>query len=186
MTSKQDPNNLVWLDLETTGLDSDSCTILEIATIITDKDLNIIAEGPDLVIHQPEAVLVFMEEWCDKQHRISGLVEESRNATISLAEAEQETIAFVARYCPLRACPLCGNSICFDRRFVIKYMPKLDAFLSYRNIDVSSIKELVSRWYINKTVGSSKTAKHRAIADIRESIEELRSYRKTVFRLPER
>ncbi|MCI2425050.1 oligoribonuclease [Candidatus Acetothermia bacterium] len=184
--SKQDPNNLVWLDLETTGLDPDTCVILEIATIITDKDLNIIAEGPDLAIHQPEGVLVFMDEWCEKQHRISGLIEASRNATISLAEAEQETIAFVSRYCPPRACPLCGNSICFDRRFLIKHMSKLDAFLSYRNIDVSSIKELVSRWYIDKTIGSSKTAKHRAIADIRESIEELRSYRKTVFRQAEK
>jgi oligoribonuclease len=186
MSQQQDPNNLVWLDLETTGLDADSCVILEIATIITDKDLNIIAEGPDLVIHHPEGILVFMDEWCDKQHRISGLIEASRNSTTSLTEAERETMDFVARYCPPRACPLCGNSICFDRRFLIKHMPKLDAMLSYRNVDVSSIKELVSRWYINKTIGSSKTSKHRAITDIRESIEELRSYRETVFRRPEK
>ncbi len=181
---KKDPTNLVWLDLETTGIDVDARVILEVATIITDKSLNIIAEGPDLVIHHPEDVLEQMDEWCRKQHRISGLIEEVRRSTVSLTQAEEELTSFVAEYCPPRSCPLCGNSICFDRRFLIRYMPRLNTLLSYRNVDVSTVKELVGRWYPEElaSIGNSKTSKHRALSDIRESIEELQHYRRNVFR----
>ncbi len=184
MPTKKNPTNLVWIDLETTGLDLETKVILEIATIVTDKDLNIIAEGPDLVIHQPKEILATMDEWCTKQHRTSGLIEEVRRSTVSLSQAEMETLAFVTSHCPPRSCPLCGNSICFDRRFIIRYMPKLDDLLSYRNVDVSTVKELVNRWYpgMSEEVGTSKTSKHRALSDIKESIEELRYYKKTVFK----
>ncbi len=182
MSAKKASSNLVWLDLETSGLKVEPCTILEIATIITDKDLNVLAEGPDLVVHQPEKVLEAMDEWCKKQHKISGLSDEVRRSTLSLEQAEQETKAFVATYCPPQACPLCGNSICFDRRFLIKYMPTLNAFLSYRNVDVSTIKELVHRWSPGDALEETKSSKHRALDDIRESIEELRHYRKAVFK----
>lgn len=182
MPAKKDPMNLLWLDLETSGLDVETSSILEIATIITDKDLKVLAEGPALVIHQPEEVLARMDEWCKEQHSISGLIEEVRRSGVSLKQAEEETLAVVTAYCPPQACPLCGNSICFDRRFLIRYMPKLNEFLSYRNLDVSTVKELVGRWYPGQTIGNSKTSKHRALSDIRESIEELRHYRKTVFK----
>ncbi len=138
MRAQKSAMNLVWIDLETSGLDVETRVILEIATIITDRDLNILAEGPDLVIHQSEEVLATMDEWCMKQHRTSGLIEEVTRSTVSLSQAESETLAFVSSYCPPRSCPLCGNSICFDRRFLIRYMPKLDAILSYRNVDVST------------------------------------------------
>lgn len=182
MSAKQDPNNLVWVDLETSGLDPETAVIVEIATIITDRDLNIIAVGPQLVIHQPEGVLAGMDEWCKKQHGSSGLIKAVRCSTVSLSQAEEETVNFVSTYCPPRACPLCGNSICFDRRFLIKYMPKLNALLSYRNVDVSSIKELVSRWYPGKAVGGSKSSRHRALDDVRESIQELSYYQASVFK----
>ncbi len=174
--------NLVWLDLETTGIDVESCVILEIATIITDKDLEVLAEGPSRVIHQPERVLGRAEEWAAKQHARSGLVDEVRASRITLAQAEEETLEFLKQYCVRQQAPLCGNSICFDRRFLIEHMPNLDAFLSYRNVDVSSIKELVTRWYSGEKVIDDKVSRHRALDDIRESIEELRAYRRTVFK----
>ena len=181
MIAKQNSNNLVWLDLETSGLDVNSCKILEIATIITDGSLNILAEGPSLVVHQPETVLTRMDEWCTKQHWSSGLTEEVRRSSVSLAQAEQETLKAVRTYCPPQGCPLCGNSICFDRRFLIRFMPELNEYLSYRNVDVSTLKELVSRWYPGKEVKGSKSSKHRTLSDIRESIGELKYYRMTVF-----
>jgi oligoribonuclease len=176
--------NLVWLDLETSGLDVDSRVILEIATVITDKDLRVLAEGPDLVIHHPTEVLSQMDAWCRKQHRASGLLDEVRRSTVTLEQAEAQTLDIVSRYCPPRACPLCGNSICFDRRFLIRHMPHLDARLSYRNVDVSTLKELASRWMPQATegLGDAKSSKHRARSDILESIEELRQYRRLMFK----
>ncbi len=184
MDGDKSPTNLVWIDLETSGLDVGARVILEIATIITDKDLQIVAEGPDLVVHHPDEGLSQMDEWCCKQHRASGLIDEVRRSTVSLAQAEAEAMAFVARYCPSRACPLCGNSICFDRRFLIHHMPRLEALLSYRNVDVSTLKELAGRWAPQATegVGDTTTSKHRARSDVLESIEELRHYRRTMFK----
>lgn len=178
----KDPSALVWLDLETTGLDAAVSSILEIATIVTDGDLNIVEEGPDLVIHQPSAVLAASDSWCLDQHTASGLFEESRKSKVTLAQAEQRTLAFVKRFCLDGTAPLCGNSICFDRRFLILHMPKLDEYLSFRNVDVSSIKELVHRWFPGTIGQLDKKSMHRALDDIRESIEELRLYRHAVFR----
>ncbi len=180
---KKDPSNLVWLDLETSGIDVETKAILEVAMIITDKNLNVIAEGPELVIYQSDQVLEKLDSWCKKQHRASGLIDEVRRSSVSLEQAESELVSFASQYCPPRACPLCGNAICFDRRFVIRYMPHLNALLSYRNVDVSTIKELVGRWYPEKLagIGNSKTSKHRALSDIHESIGELLHYRENVF-----
>ena len=180
---KKDPSNLVWLDLETSGIDVETKAILEVAMIITDRDLNVIAEGPELVVYQPDEVLERLDNWCKKQHRASGLIDEVRRSAVSLKQAEDELISFASQYCPPRACPLCGNSICFDRRFIIRYMPRLNDLLSYRNVDVSTIKELVGRWYPEQLagIGNSKTSKHRALSDIHESIGELIHYRNNVF-----
>jgi len=173
--------HLVWMDLEMTGLDPDQDTILEIATIITDKELNIVAEGPNLDIHHPDAVLEGMNAWCREHHAASGLSERVRRSSISLKEAEQQTLAFIRQYVPERISPLCGNSIHQDRRFLLRYMPQLEAWLHYRNIDVSTVKELVRRWYPDATP-PEKRGEHLALADIRESIEELRFYRQQVFK----
>ncbi|WAS94413.1 oligoribonuclease [Nannocystis punicea] len=172
---------LVWIDLEMSGLEPDRCQILEIAAIITDGDLNIVAEGPDLVIHQPDEVLEAMDEWCTRQHGNSGLTAAVKASTVELAEAEAQVLGLIRAYCPPGKSPLCGNSIGHDRRFLVRYMPALAGYLSYRNIDVSSIKELVRRWY--PTVSApAKRETHRALDDIRESIAELRFYREHVFR----
>jgi len=149
---------------------------------VTDGDLDIVEEGPDLVIHQPTAVLTASDPWCIDQHTASGLFEESQKSDVTLARAEQQTLAFVKRFCLKGTAPLCGNSICFDRRFLIHHMPKLNNYLNFRNVDVSSIKELVHRWFPGTIQQLDKKSKHRALDDIRESIEELRLYRRTVFR----
>ncbi len=172
---------LVWMDLEMTGLDPEADTILEIATIITDKELNIVAEGPNIVVHQSEAVLESMNDWCKVHHGKSGLSERVRQSKVSLAQAEQMTLDFIREYVPERASPLCGNSIHQDRRFLQRYMPTLEAYVHYRNIDVSTIKELGKRWYPNISE-PAKTGTHLALADVRESIEELRFYRQHLFR----
>lgn len=172
---------LVWMDLEMSGLDPDHCTILEIATIITDAELRIIAEGPDLVIHHDDAVLDAMDEWCTKHHGTSGLTAAVKASTISLADAEAQTLAFVAEHCAPRSSPLCGNTIWQDRRFLVRYMPTLDAHLHYRLVDVSTIKELSRRWYPD-VKAPPKSDSHRALDDIRESIAELAFYRGSVFR----
>ncbi len=172
---------LVWMDLEMSGLDPDHCTILEIATIITDAELRIIAEGPDLVIHHDDAVLDAMDEWCTKHHGASGLTAAVKASTISLADAEAQTLAFVAEHCAPRSSPLCGNTIWQDRRFLVRYMPTLDAHLHYRLVDVSTIKELSRRWYPD-VKAPPKSDSHRALDDIRESIAELAFYRGSVFR----
>ncbi|HEY8376918.1 MAG TPA: oligoribonuclease [Nannocystis sp.] len=172
---------LVWIDLEMSGLDPDTCQILEIAVIITDGDLNVLAEGPDLVIHQPDEVLAAMDEWCTRQHGQSGLTAAVQASTVTLASAEAQVLELVRSLCPPGKSPLCGNSIGHDRRFLIRYMPTLAGYLSYRNVDVSSIKELVRRWYPN-LAPPAKRETHRALDDIRESIAELRFYREHVFR----
>ncbi len=177
-------DNLVWIDLEMTGLDVQACTILEIATIITDADLEIIAEGPDLVIHQPDEVLEAMDEWNTRHHGDSGLTKAVQESTLSLQQAEKRTLSFVQRYCHRDTAPLCGNSIWQDRRFLGRYMPTLEDYLHYRVIDVSSIKEVVKRWYPDSYRNRKKGGSHRALDDIRESIAELRHYRETVFAAP--
>ncbi|MBX7079538.1 MAG: oligoribonuclease [Nannocystaceae bacterium] len=171
---------LVWMDLEMSGLDPDRCAILEIATIVTDAELRIVAEGPDLVIHQSDAVLDAMDEWCTKHHGDSGLTAAVRASTVSLLDAEAQTLAFVAAHCGPKAAPLCGNTIWQDRRFLVKHMPTLDAHLHYRLVDVSTIKELARRWYPQLDT-PKKSDKHRALDDIRESIAELRFYRERLF-----
>lgn len=174
--------HLVWVDLEMSGLDPETCTILEIASIITDAELRIVAEGPVRAIHQPDSVLDAMDDWNREHHAASGLSARVRASTDSMAAAERDTLAFVQRYCTERSSPLCGNSIHHDRRFLARYMPRFDAYLHYRNIDVSTIKELVRRWYPGGPPAPEKKHAHLALDDIRESIDELRFYRQHVFR----
>ncbi len=165
-----------------TGLDPKKCTVLEIGSIITDGELNIIAEGPSIAIHHPKKILDGMEPWSKHHHRKSGLTEECRASKISLKKAEEETLKFVKAHCKQRSAPLCGNTIWQDRRFLIKYMPKLEQYLHYRVIDVSSVKELVNRWYpVGYKMPRLKDQTHRVLSDIRESIEELKHYREKVF-----
>jgi len=173
--------HLVWMDLEMTGLDPEVDTILEIATLITDGDLNIVAEGPSLAIHQPDSVLEAMNDWCKEHHGGSGLTARVRASTINMSEAEDQTLAFIQKFVPEKTSPLCGNSIHQDRRFLVPYMPKLEAWMHYRNIDVSTIKELGSRWYPSIRAPRKK-AEHLALTDIRESIAELAFYRKYFFK----
>ena len=177
------PANLVWMDLEMTGLDPETDVIIEMATIITDNDLNILGEGPVLAVSQPEEKLAAMDEWNTSHHTKSGLVERVRHSGVSEREAEAQTLAFIEGHLEKNVSPLCGNTIWQDRRFLTRYMPALEAYLHYRNIDVSSIKELVARWRPDLLPGFSKTNQHTALADIRESIEELKYYREHFIRL---
>ena len=179
----QDANNLVWIDLEMTGLDTQKDVIIEIATIVTDGALNILAEGPVLAIHQSDEVLAGMDEWNTKQHGGSGLIERVRKSPIDEAEAERQTIAFLQQYVPAGKSPMCGNSICQDRRFMARCMPQLEAFFHYRNLDVSTLKELARRWAPEVYKGFKKESSHLAMDDIRDSIEELRYYREHFIRL---
>jgi oligoribonuclease len=172
---------LVWVDLEMSGLDPDACSILEIASVVTDLDLRVIAEGPDIVVHQPESVLLAMDAWNTTHHGESGLTAQVRASAVTLAEAERRTLEFLSRHTEPRASPLCGNSIAQDRLFLHRHMPALTAFLHYRNIDVSTIKELCRRWY-PELDPPRKRKTHRALEDIRESIEELRFYRGRIFK----
>jgi oligoribonuclease len=174
---------LIWLDMEMTGLDPERCQILEVATLITDHELNIVATGPDLVIHCEDEILDGMDPWCIEHHGRSGLTEASRKSTISLELAQAQTVAFIGQYCQIGQSPLCGNSIGQDRRFIARYMPELDRCLHYRSIDVSTIKELARRWYPQERAPQKKEG-HRALDDILESLEELRFYRRAVFRAP--
>ena len=178
---KKSDKYLVWIDCEMTGLDPQQHVLLEIATIVTDYDLRIIARGPVLAIHQSESKLGLMDAWNRRTHGGSGLLGRVRNEGVSVAEAERQTLAFVRRYCTIRSAPLCGNSIGQDRQFLAKYMPKLEAFLNYRVVDVSSIKLLVKEWYAGKVESPKKKELHRALDDIEESIAELDFYRKHVF-----
>ena len=176
----QSADNLVWIDLEMTGLDPDTNTIIEIATIVTDPQLEVLAEGPCLAVHQSDAVLDRMDDWCKRTHGASGLVDRIKSSTVDLAEAERLTMEFIRAWVPQGKSPLCGNSIGHDRRFLRRYMPEVDAWLHYRVIDVSTIKELARRWYPGATPPPKK-GNHLALDDIRESIEELRWYRSSLF-----
>ena len=180
-------NVLVWMDLEMTGLDHMSDVIVEIATIITDDDLNIVAEGPDLVIHQSDEVLSNMNEVVTKMHTDSGLLEQISSSTLTLQEAGQQTLEFIKEHCPeAGTVPLCGNSIGTDRRFLARYLPEIENYLHYRSVDVSSIKELVRRWYPEANARRPwKPNSHRALDDIKESVAELQHYQQVVFRSPE-
>ena len=169
--------HLVWMDLEMSGLDPERDVIIEIATIVTDAELNVVAEGPALAVHQPESVIAAMDEWNQTHHSASGLIERVRRSPISALEAEAQTLAFLERHVERNASPLCGNTIWQDRRFLVRYMPVLEGFLHYRNIDVSTLKELARRWRPELLAGFTKQNSHTALADIRESIEELRYYR---------
>ncbi len=178
-------NNLIWIDLEMTGLEPNRERIIEIATIVTDSQLNILAEGPVLAIHQEQSLLAEMDEWNTRQHNHSGLVQRVLDSQVSEADAEQQTIAFLERYLDKGKSPMCGNSICQDRRFLYNYMPQLAAFFHYRNLDVSTLKELVKRWRPSLLAGVIKDSKHLALEDIKDSIAELVYYRQHFINLPE-
>jgi oligoribonuclease len=175
--------NLIWIDLEMTGLDTDRDHIIEIATIVTDSELNTLAEGPVFAVHQPDSVLAGMDEWNTRQHGQSGLTERVRNSTVDLRAAEQQTIDFLRKYIAPGKSPMCGNSICQDRRFLAREMPALERFFHYRNLDVSTLKELVKRWRPDLVGGFSKSASHLALDDIRDSVAELKYYREHFLNL---
>jgi len=174
-------DNLIWVDLEMTGLDPETDTVIEIATIVTDPQLTTLAEGPVIAIHVNDERLQAMDAWNTEHHTASGLVDRVRASTFSLDQASEETIEFLRQWVDPGQSPMCGNSICQDRRFMVRYMPTLEAYFHYRNIDVSTIKELVKRWQPEAFEGFSKTGAHLALDDIRESISELQHYRKRVF-----
>lgn len=172
-----DNKNLVWMDLEMTGLEPERDVIIEIATIITDSDLNVLAEGPVIAVQQPKILLDAMDEWNTRTHGQSGLVQRVLDSDCTARAAEQQTLDFIKKYVPAGKAPLCGNSIHQDRRFLVKYMPELEAYFHYRNIDVSTIKELAKRWRPEIVDAFKKQDSHQAMDDIRESIEELKHYR---------
>lgn len=179
----QDPNNLIWLDMEMSGLDPDRDRILEVAVVVTSQALETVAEGPVLVVRQPEAVLEAMDSWNKATHARSGLVDKVRASTLDEAEVEARMLAFLENHVPPKTSPICGNSICQDRRFLARYMPRLEAFFHYRNLDVSVLKELARRWRPPLAAGLVKQGKHEALADVYESVEELRYYRDRFLRL---
>lgn len=176
-----DDTHLIWLDLEMTGLDTQNDVILEIATIVTDSQLNVLAEGPVLAIHQSDEYLDAMDKWNQRQHKKSGLIDRVKASTTNENEAEKITLEFIKHYVPAQKSPICGNSICQDRRFLARCMPKLEAYFHYRNLDVSTVKELTLRWY-PKIPKFKKKQQHLALQDIRDAIEELKYYREKVFR----
>lgn len=171
-------HNLIWIDLEMTGLDPEQDRILEIASVITDVNLNIIAEGPVLAIHQAQTQLDHMNNWCIEQHGKSGLTKRVQESNISEAKAEKETLEFIKKYVPEKTSPICGNTIYQDRRFLLKYMPTLENYFHYRQLDVSTVKILAQNWAPSIMDAFKKEATHLALQDIRDSIEELRYYRK--------
>ncbi len=174
---------LIWIDLEMTGLDPDRDRIIEIATLITDANLDVIAEGPVMAIHQSDAVLAAMDEWNQHHHGVSGLIDRIKRSGVEELDAERITLDFLGRYVDPRRSPMCGNSICQDRRFLARHMPRLERFFHYRNLDVSTIKELARRWRPELMNGLKKKATHVAMEDVKESIAELRYYRTQFFRL---
>jgi oligoribonuclease len=180
----QDPNNLIWIDLEMTGLDTINDQIIEIATIVTDSSLSIIAEGPVIAIRQSDELLDGMDDWNQQHHGSSGLLDRVRSSKYDEAAAEAETIEFLKQYVPLGASPMCGNSICQDRRFMARTMPKLEDYFHYRNLDVSTLKELAYRWAPSIAEGFKKDSQHLALEDIRDSINEMRFYRNHFLHLP--
>ena len=179
----QDQNNLIWLDMEMTGLDPDRDRIIEIAVVITDAKLDTVAESPVLVVHQPDAVLQAMDQWNKDTHGRSGLIEKVKASQLSEAAAAAQMLEFVKQYVPARTSPMCGNSICQDRRFMARHMPQLEAYFHYRNLDVSTLKELARRWKPELAKGVVKNGKHEALADICESIAEMKYYRDNFLRL---
>ncbi len=178
----QSENNLIWIDLEMTGLNTDNDFIIEIASIVTDSQLNVLAEGPAIAIYQPDKVLEKMDEWNTEQHNQSGLVERVRNSPYDVGEAERLTLDFIQKFVPAGKSPMCGNSICQDRRFMHRLMPALAAYFHYRNLDVSTIKELMRRWAPGKKA-YTKDSLHLALEDIRDSIDELKFYREHIFKI---
>jgi oligoribonuclease len=178
----KDPDNLIWIDLEMTGLKPETDRIIEIATVVTDKQLDVLAEGPVIAIRQDHEVLDAMDEWNTRQHNASGLVKRVVDSDTDESVAEQRTIQFLSRYAEPGQSPMCGNSICQDRRFLARWMPGLEAFFHYRNLDVSTLKELARRWNPDVAAGYSKESSHLALDDVYDSIEELRYYRRELFR----
>nr|WP_312522280.1 oligoribonuclease [Moraxella sp. CTOTU47724] len=177
-----DKKHLIWIDLEMTGLDTLKDTIIEIATIVTDSELNILAEGPVFAIHTPDIVLNSMDDWNTRQHGQSGLIDRIRRSNVTMAQAETETIAFLSKYVESGRSPMCGNSICQDRRFLARQMPTLERFFHYRNLDVSTVKELAYRWRPDILSSFEKKGNHLALDDIRDSIRELRHYKEHFFK----
>jgi len=182
---KLNPNHLIWIDLEMTGLNPDKDRIIEIATVITDRNLEILAEGPILAIFQPDEFIMNMDEWCTKQHTRSGLVERVRSSIINEEQAEAITLDFLMKWVPENRSPMCGNSICQDRRFLFRTMPKLEQYFHYRNLDVSTVKELAKHWKPEIVKLFKKKSTHLAMDDIKESIAEMQHYHDTFFRLQE-
>jgi oligoribonuclease len=176
-------NNLIWIDLEMTGLDPDTDVIIEIATLVTDADLNLLAEGPVCAVHQTAEVMAKMDDWNTNQHGKSGLTQRVLESPVSLAQAEADTIAFLENWVPKGKSPICGNSICQDRRFLVRGMPQLENYFHYRNLDVSTIKELARRWRPEVLAGVKKSGAHLALDDIKDSIAELQHYRATFFKM---
>ena len=176
-------DNLIWIDLEMTGLDTDHDQIIEIATVVTDRHLKVLADGPVFAIHQPEAILAGMDDWNTAQHGKSGLIDRVRTSTTTCSAAESATIRFLREWVPEGVSPMCGNSICQDRRFLYRQMPGLEAYFHYRHVDVSTVKELAKRWSPEKVDGFAKSGEHLALSDIYDSIEELRFYREHFFKL---
>ena len=179
----QDPNHLIWIDMEMSGLDPDSDRILEVALVVTDSALNTVAEGPVLVVHQPDAVLAAMDDWNKSTHAKSGLIEKVKASTQSAAQVEARVLDFLAEHVPPKTSPMCGNSVHQDRRFLARHMPQLEAYFLYRNLDVSTLKELAKRWKPEIMAGLVKHGRHEALADIHESIAELKYYREHLFKL---
>lgn len=179
----QDPNALIWIDMEMSGLNPETERILELAVVITDAQLNTVAEAPVLVVHQPDSVLDAMDNWNKSTHGKSGLIDRVRASTLTEADAESRMVEFLAQHVPSGVSPICGNSVHQDRRFLVRYMPKLDEFFHYRLIDVSTLKELCRRWKPEVLGGMVKHGKHEALADIHESIEELRYYRAQIMKI---
>ncbi len=179
----QDQNRLIWIDMEMTGLVPESDHVLEVAVVITDSELNTVAEGPVLVVHQDNAILDGMDDWNKNTHGRSGLIDRVKASVLSDAQVEAQMISFLQEYVPSGVSPMCGNSICQDRRFLARWMPRLESYFHYRNLDVSTLKELVKRWKPEIAKGLKKHGKHEALADIYESIEELKYYREHFIKL---
>lgn len=174
-------DNLIWIDLEMTGLDTDRDQIIEIATLVTDSELNILARGPVMALHQPDEVLSAMDEWNQRQHTQSGLLARVRDSRLTAGEAEEATLRFLSQWVPPGVSPMCGNSICQDRRFLHRLMPRLEAYFHYRNLDVSTLKELARRWLPEVEAAVKKSGRHLAMDDIEDSIAELHCYRHRLF-----